>query len=57
MTAHQKTRLTRGSTRALLTPLFGDEEWAMPLHGIAAARPLGDADFADLPIPKQVWDG
>jgi hypothetical protein len=34
-------------------------QWVMLLgmHGIAADRPLGDADFADLPMPKQVWDG
>ena len=33
-------------------------QWVMLLgmHGIAADRPLGDADFADLPMPKQVWD-
>jgi hypothetical protein len=34
-------------------------QWVMllGLHGIAADRPLGEADFADLPMPKQVWDG
>jgi hypothetical protein len=34
-------------------------QWVMLLDmaGIAADRPLGDADFADLPMPKQVWDG
>jgi len=34
-------------------------QWVMllDLHGIAADRPLGEADFADLPMPKQVWDG
>jgi hypothetical protein len=34
-------------------------QWVMLLgmHGIAADRPLGDKDFADLPMPKQVWDG
>jgi hypothetical protein len=33
-------------------------QWVMLLdmHGIAADRPLTDADFADLPMPKQVWD-
>jgi hypothetical protein len=33
-------------------------QWVMLLemHGIAADRPLGAADFADLPMPKQVWD-
>jgi hypothetical protein len=33
-------------------------QWVMLLgmHGIAADRPLSDADFADLPMPKQVWD-
>ena len=33
-------------------------QWVMLLgmHGIAADRPLGDADFTDLPMPKQVWD-
>ena len=33
-------------------------QWMMLLdmHGIAADRPLRDADFADLPMPKQVWD-
>ena len=34
-------------------------QWVMllGLHGVAADRPLGEADFADLPMPKQVWDG
>lgn len=34
-------------------------QWVMLLDmaGIAADRPLGDADFVDLPMPKQVWDG
>jgi len=33
-------------------------QWVMLLdmHGIKADRPLGAADFADLPMPKQVWD-
>ena len=33
-------------------------QWVMLLdkHGITADRPLGEADFADLPMPKQVWD-
>ncbi len=33
-------------------------QWVMLLGmaGIAADRPLGAADFADLPMPKQVWD-
>jgi len=33
-------------------------QWVMLLgmHGIAADRPLGEADFAGLPMPKQVWD-
>src|SRR5205085_453041 len=33
-------------------------QWMMLLEmaGIAFERPLGDQDFADLPIPKQVWD-
>ena len=33
-------------------------QWVMLLdrHGIAADRPLGPADFADLPMPQQVWD-
>ena len=33
-------------------------QWVMLLdmHGIKADRPLGEADFADLPMPKQVWD-
>jgi hypothetical protein len=33
-------------------------QWVMLLgmQGIAADRPLGDSDFADLPMPKQVWD-
>jgi DinB superfamily len=33
-------------------------QWVMLLgmHGIAADHPLGEADFADLPMPKQVWD-
>ncbi len=34
-------------------------QWVMLLDmaGIAADRPLTDADFTDLPMPKQVWDG
>ncbi len=34
-------------------------QWVMLLDmaGIAADHPLGDSDFADLPMPKQVWDG
>jgi hypothetical protein len=34
-------------------------QWIMLLDmaGIAADRPLGQADFADLPMPSQVWDG
>jgi len=34
-------------------------QWMMLLDmaGIAFERPLGDADFADLPMPTQVWDG
>ena len=33
-------------------------QWMMLLDmaGIAFERPLQDADFADLPMPKQVWD-
>jgi hypothetical protein len=33
-------------------------QWVMLLDmaGIAADRPLTAADFADLPMPKQVWD-
>jgi hypothetical protein len=33
-------------------------QWVMLLgmHGIAADHPLGPADFADLPMPTQVWD-
>jgi len=34
-------------------------QWTMLLDiaGVQFERPLGDADFADLPMPKQVWDG
>lgn len=34
-------------------------QWMMLLDraGVAFERPLGDPDFADLPMPKQVWDG
>ena len=34
-------------------------QWMMLLDmaGVEFERPLGDADFADLPMPKQVWDG
>jgi hypothetical protein len=34
-------------------------QWMMLLDmaGIAFERPLRDPDFADLPMPKQVWDG
>jgi len=34
-------------------------QWMMLLEreGIAFERPLGDTDFADLPMPRQVWDG
>ena len=33
-------------------------QWVMLLGmaGITADRPLGDSDFADLPMPKKVWD-
>jgi hypothetical protein len=33
-------------------------QWVMLLDkaGVAADRPLGEADFADLPMPKKVWD-
>jgi len=33
-------------------------QWVMLLgmQGIAADRPLADDDFADLPMPKKVWD-
>lgn len=33
-------------------------QWMMLLNmaGIAFTRPLGDDDFADLPMPKKVWD-
>ena len=35
-----------------------DRQWMMLLEmeGVAFERPLGEADFADLPMPKQVWD-
>jgi hypothetical protein len=29
----------------------------LDMNGVKADRPLGDADFVDLPMPKQVWDG
>ena len=34
-------------------------QWVMLLDmaGIAADQPPGAADFADLPMPSQVWDG
>jgi hypothetical protein len=34
-------------------------QWMMLLDmaGVRFERPLGDQDFADLPMPKQVWDG
>jgi hypothetical protein len=34
-------------------------QWMMLLDmaGIGFVRPLGDADFAGLPMPRQVWDG
>ena len=34
-------------------------QWMMLLDmaGVAFERPLSDPDFADLPMPKQVWDG
>ena len=33
-------------------------QWMMLLDmaGVAFERPLSDPDFADLPMPKQVWD-
>ena len=33
-------------------------QWVMLLDmaGIKADRPLSDADFTDLPMPKKVWD-
>ena len=35
-----------------------DRQWMMLLDmaGIAFERPLADTDFADLPMPKKVWD-
>jgi len=35
-----------------------DRQWMMLLEmsGIGFERPLNDADFIDLPMPKQVWD-
>ena len=35
-----------------------DRQWMMLLDmaGIAFERPLSDTDFADLPMPKKVWD-
>ena len=35
-----------------------DRQWMMLLEmaGIAFERPLAEADFADLPMPKKVWD-
>ena len=34
-------------------------QWVMLLqmNGVAADRPPAEADFADLPMPKSVWDG
>jgi len=34
-------------------------QWMMLLDmaGVRFERPLADADFTDLPMPKQVWDG
>ena len=34
-------------------------QWMMLLEreGVAHSRPLGDADFAKLPMPQNVWDG
>jgi len=34
-------------------------QWMMLLDmaGVRFERPLADSDFADLPMPKQVWDG
>ena len=34
-------------------------QWMMLLEreGVGHARPLGDADFARLPLPQNVWDG
>jgi hypothetical protein len=34
-------------------------QWMMLLEreGISLERPLGDADFARLPLPRNVWDG
>jgi hypothetical protein len=29
----------------------------LDMAGVAFEAPLGDPDFADLPMPKQVWDG
>ena len=35
-----------------------DRQWMMLLDiaGIVFERPLGDTDFADLPMPAKVWD-
>jgi hypothetical protein len=34
-------------------------QWMMLLEreGVGHSRPLGDADFARLPMPQNVWDG
>ena len=29
----------------------------LDMAGISFERPLRDADFVDLPMPTQVWDG
>jgi hypothetical protein len=29
----------------------------LEMEGVALDRPLGDADFAKLPMPKNIWDG
>jgi hypothetical protein len=58
-TYYGKQRLHEVMERATWHIAQHTRQWVMLLdmHGIAADRPLGEADFADLPMPKQVWDG
>ena len=58
-TYYGKQRLHEVQERATWHIGQHTRQWVMLLgmHGVEADRPLGDADFVDLPMPKQVWDG
>jgi len=57
-TYYGKQKLHEVQERATWHIAQHTRQWVMLLdmHGIKADRPLEPADFADLPMPKQVWD-